>query len=393
MPKIIQRYIRHEILPPFFLSLWVFTLVLFMENALDLGDLVITRGVKFVNILNLILYTLPSLLWLSIPMGFLMAVLTGLGRLSMDNEIIAMHSLGIGNTSFLKPVLTLGLLLFLLCFVIGSVGVPWGRSSLNLLVYRILQESATAGIEPKAFNDQFADLIIYAENVSPEENALGEIIISDYRSDFPETIIAKMGKIETNPKTLTNTLTLSEGSVHQYEAEMGRYRLIRFEEYALSLSTDSESGNRLVDLSEENPAEMTLSRLKKLSNSKDPVAARTFKIHYQEKFSLPFSCIVFGLFSIPLGIRFKRSGKAIGFSSSLLIVFFYYILLGIGRNFGSQGVIPAQLAPWLPNLTFGFLGVYLFFQTSRKIPKEQSSKLSKIKQKLLRLFASASKNL
>ncbi len=393
MHSIIQKYIRYEILPPFFLALSVFTLVLFMENALNLGDMVITRGVSFVNILNLILYTLPSLLWLSIPMGFLMAVLTGLGRLSMDNEIIAMHSLGIGNTSFLKPVLTLGFLLFLLCFVIGSVGIPWSRSSLNILIYRILQESATAGIQPNTFNDQFPDLIIYAKSVSPEENTLREIIISDYRGDFPETIIAKMGKIETNPKTLTNTLTLSEGSVHQYEANVGRYRLIRFKEYSLSLSTDSGSANRLMDLSEKNPAEMTLSRLKQLSNSENPAVARTFKIHYQEKFSIPFSCLVFGLFSIPLGVRFKRSGNAIGFSASLLIVFFYYILLGIGRNFGSQGVIPAQLAPWLPNLIFGLLGVYLFFQTSRKIPKEQSSRLSKIKQKFLRLFASASKNL
>ncbi|MEK6777479.1 MAG: LPS export ABC transporter permease LptF [bacterium] len=389
MPRIIQRYIRNEILSSFTLSVSVFTLALFMQNALGLSDMIITRNVKLINLLLIVLYTLPSLLWFSIPMAFLMASLTGIGRLSMDNEIIAMHSLGIGTLSFLRPVLILGCILFTLSFSIGSVGVPWGRSSMNHLIYRILQESATAGIQANTFNDRFTDLVIYAENVKPEENTLQKVIIADYRGDVPETITALEGTIRTNPLTMVNTLQLTRGSVHQYDSEQQRYRLIQFQEYTVSLSTDVEASRQLSLMQEKEPDEMTPSELRKAAATGNPAQTRVFRIHYQEKFSLPFSCIVFGIFSIPISIRLKKSGSFIGLSWSLLIVFLYYILLGAGRKLGSEGFIHPILAAWLPNTVFGMSGIYLLVNASRKIPAGRGgndSGLSQIRKKIMKVF-------
>lgn len=389
MPRIIQRYIRNEVLSSFTLSVSVFTLVLFMQNALGLTDMIITRGVKLTNLLLIVLYTLPSLLWLSIPMAFLMASLTGIGRLSMDNEVIAMHSLGIGTLSFLRPVLVLGCILFALSFSIGSVGIPWGRSSMNRLIYRILQESATAGIKPNTFNDRFTDLVIYAESVDPEKNTLQKVIIADYRGDFPETITALDGTIRTDPLTMVNTLHLTRGSVHQYDMKQERYRLIQFQEYTISLSTDVEVARHLSLMEEKEPDEMTPRELKNAAETGDPAKTRVFRIHYQEKFSLPFSCMVFGIFSIPISIRLKKSGNLIGLSWSLLIVFLYYILLGAGRKLGSEGFIHPFLAAWLPNMVFGTLGAYLLLKTSRKIPAGHSgddSGLSRTRKKIRRIF-------
>lgn len=307
----------------------------------------------------------------------------------MDNEIIAMHSLGIGTLSFLRPVLILGCILFTLSFSIGSVGVPWGRSSMNHLIYRILQESATAGIQANTFNDRFTDLVIYAENVKPEENTLQKVIIADYRGDVPETITALGGTIRTNPLTMVNTLQLTRGSVHQYDSEQQRYRLIQFQEYTVSLSTDVEASRQLSLMQEKEPDEMTPSELRKAAATGNPAQTRVFRIHYQEKFSLPFSCIVFGIFSIPISIRLKKSGSFIGLSWSLLIVFLYYILLGAGRKLGSEGFIHPILAAWMPNMVFGTLGAYLLLKTSRKIPAGHSgddSGLSRIRKKIRRIL-------
>jgi len=389
MPRIIQRYIRNEVLSAFTLSIFVFTLVLFMQNTLGLSDMIITRGVGLTNFLLIVLYTLPSLLWLSIPMAFLMASLTGIGRLSMDNEVIAMHSLGIGTLSFLRPVLILGCILFVLNFSIGSVGVPWGRSSMNRLIYRILQESATSGIKANTFNDRFTDLVIYAESINPVGNTLQKVIIADYRGDFPETITALGGTIRTDPLTLSNTLHLTRGSVHQYDSKQKRYRLIQFQDYTVSLSTDVETARHLSLMQEKEPAEMTPGELRKAAATGDPSQTRVFRIHYQEKFSIPFSCIVFGIFSIPIGIRLKKSGGFIGLSWSLLIVFLYYILIGAGRKLGSEGFIHPILAAWIPDMVFGTLGVYLLLKTSQKIPAGRSgedSRISRIREKIMKVF-------
>jgi lipopolysaccharide export system permease protein len=390
MPRIIQKYIRNEILSPFFFSLSVFTLVLFMQNALELSDMIIARGVNVTKLLQIILYMLPSLLWLSIPMAFLMATLIGLGRLSTDNEIIAMHSLGIGRLMFVRPVLKMGFLLFIFCFAIGNLGIPWGRSSMNQVIFQILRENATSGIQENIFNDHFTDLVIYAERVNPRTHTLHKVIIADYRGEFPETILANTGKIHTASGTMTNTMSLTTGSVHQFDAKTGRYRLIHFREYSLSLSKDLDSTHHVLNMSEKNPADMSLTELQTAAVSGDPEKRRTFQVHYQEKFALPFSCLVFGLFSIPFGIRIKKSGKFIGFFWSLLILFLYYILLGVGRNIGAGGMVHPVLAAWMPNLTFGLLGLYLLLQSSRRIPKGLGSRREsmRIKETIQRLFGS-----
>jgi lipopolysaccharide export system permease protein len=360
-----------------------------MQSALDLSDMIITRGVSFTKFLQIIIYMLPSLLWLSIPMAFLMATLIGLGRLSADNEIMAMHALGIGRVLFVRPILAMGFLLFVASFTIGNLWVPWGRSSLNQLIFQILQESATTGIQEKIFNDHFTDLVIYAERVNPRTDALHKVIIADYRGDLPETIVARTGRIQTDPGTLANTLSLSMGSVHQFDAEAGRYRLIHFREYSLSLSTDVDSTRYILNMSEKDPADMSLAELKKAAASGDPARSLTFQVHYHEKFALPFSCIVFGMFSIPFGISLKKSGKFIGFFWSLLIIFLYYILLGVGRNFGSEGAVPPFLAAWTPNLAFGLIGAFLLYQSSRNIPKGPGDRRHtiRIKDRIRRIFS------
>jgi lipopolysaccharide export LptBFGC system permease protein LptF len=113
---------------------------------------------------------------------------------------------------------------------------------------------------------------------------------------------------------------------------------------------------------------MTLPELRAAMTNGDPALSRRLRIQFHEKFAISFSCVIFGLFSIPLGIRLKRTGRFIGLSWSLLVIFFYYILLGISRNLGYEGTLNPGLAAWLPNLFFFLTGAVLFFQTSRRIP-------------------------
>ncbi len=388
MFRIMPRYVRNELIPPLVLSLFVFTSVLFMRKALEISDLIISKGVGGGVLFRIILYTLPSLLWMTIPMAFLMATLTSLGRLSSDNETLAMFSLGMGISNFLKPILTLGLLLCVLNFLIGALGVPWGRSSLNRVFYELLRGKATSGIQPGTFNDIFPDLVIYADRVEGNGNILENVMIADYRGEVPETIIAEQGKIETDPSTLISILNLTNGSVHHYRVGETLYRLIHFDQYRLSLDSGSSSSRRTFLPTEKKPTEMTFSELKSAAES-DPDQARIYRIQYHEKFALPFSCIVFGIIAIPFGIRIKRSGKVIGFSWSLLIVFCYYILLGAGRNLGSQGLLPPVIAAWVPNLVFGLFGTVSLVQASRRIPAAPGtigSRFSRIRKDLSTRF-------
>ncbi len=370
MPKLIEGYIRREIFPPFLLALLVFTLVLFMQSALELSEMIVARGVDAVSLLRLIGYSLPSLLWLAIPMSFLMGALSAMGRLSADNEIVAMHSVGIGLSSFLRPMVQMGILFFCVTFTVGALAVPWGNTSMRSLILHMFEENTFAGIETKTFNDRFSDLVIYAGQTRNDGRVLEQLMIADYRSPVPETILAARGEIKSHPTTLEKTFNLTNGSIHQYDPKFSRYRLIHFQHYKLSLRSKSDAAQRHFLRSAEKPEAMRLGDLKAVAASADTRKAREWGIHYHERFALPFSCLIFGLFSIPLGIRFKRSGKFIGFTSSLLVVFLYYILLGAARKFGSEGFLTPPLAAWLPNVFFGLWSLYLLHRVAHKIPED-----------------------
>jgi hypothetical protein len=51
---------------------------------------------------------------------------------------------------------------------------------------------------------------------------------------------------------------------------------------------------------------------------------------------------------------------------SIVLIFFYYILLSAGQALAEQQIVPAPVGLWLPNAVFIVLGVHLFRQAARE---------------------------
>ncbi len=96
----------------------------------------------------------------------------------------------------------------------------------------------------------------------------------------------------------------------------------------------------------------------------DEKEIRTFKIRIQQKYSLPFVCVVFGLVGASLGVRPQRTGKATSFGISVVIIFSYYLIAFISNAMGEVGVFSPVISAWLPIFLFLGGGVFLLQQTS-----------------------------
>ena len=108
MHRLINRYILKEIALPFFMILFVLTLVLLLGKILQLIDLMINKGIRFTDIAQLILFLMPSFLMFTIPISLLIAILIGLGRLSGDNEITILKMSGVSLYQLAFPVILRG---------------------------------------------------------------------------------------------------------------------------------------------------------------------------------------------------------------------------------------------------------------------------------------------
>jgi lipopolysaccharide export system permease protein len=86
------------------------------------------------------------------------------------------------------------------------------------------------------------------------------------------------------------------------------------------------------------------------------------------RFTFPFASLVFAILAVPLGIQNRRSGKSGGFTTSILIILTYYVLMSVVRTLAEKGTVPPAVALWIPNLLFFLMG--LFFLRLASLEKQ-----------------------
>ncbi len=98
----------------------------------------------------------------------------------------------------------------------------------------------------------------------------------------------------------------------------------------------------------------------------DPHERKKAVIEFNRRLALPLAVFVFSILGLPLGVVTKRSGKSFGFVISLAIFLIYFILFSQGLTFAESGHIPAFIGPWLADLVFLALGLFLLLTSEKQ---------------------------
>src|SRR5512145_3331120 len=118
-PRLIDRYIVREMLPPSGIGLLVFTFVLLIDQIPRLLAVLVARSAEPATIVRVFVNLLPSILAVTIPMAFLLGVLLAFGRLASDSEIVALRAVGVSPARLLVPVMMLASAMTALTFYIN----------------------------------------------------------------------------------------------------------------------------------------------------------------------------------------------------------------------------------------------------------------------------------
>ncbi|MFH1994568.1 MAG: LptF/LptG family permease, partial [Nitrospinota bacterium] len=214
MKMTLHKYIFNEIWPAFLVSLFVLVFIMLTTSMLSITELVVAQGVGLWYILKLIFYLLPSLVLFALPAASLISVLVAFLRLSSDNEIIALQSSGISHYQILPPVFVLSFLAYLIATCFAIYISPWGNRSFKDSIFMIAKSKADLGIKERIFCEPFDALTFYINSFSPKENIMKDVFIVDSRDpSITNTIVAREGKIFSQPKSRTLTIGLFDGTV------------------------------------------------------------------------------------------------------------------------------------------------------------------------------------
>jgi LPS export ABC transporter permease LptG len=383
---VLDRYVVRELISPFWFGTALFTFFLVIDRIYHLTDLVITKGVPFHLVVQLLVFMLPSFLAHTLPMALLVAVLLAGGRLAGDREIIACKAAGISTLRLFRPVAAAAVVVMAVTATLTLVVNPLANQEFQRQLFRILQARAVSGLTERVFNATFGDVIIYVEDVSASQVALRGLLVSDERdAKISRIITAREGRLLTDEADRRLTLRLINGAVSEADvlpaapavpagagtpaggaASAVRYRLTHFSTYDMSLAVDSPlKAAPRVEKVEKDLSLPALHR-KLASLAGDPAGRAPFLVEWHKRFALPIAALVFAVVGFPLAIRSHRGGRSIALVGSLAILVGYYLVLTSLEGSALRQRVPVGLAVWLPNVLFAAIGLGLFAATARE---------------------------
>ena len=386
---ITNRYIIREMLGPFSINMLVFTFLFLMSQMIEITDWIINYSLNILDVLTIILFTLPWFLMFIIPMSVMMAILLTFLRLSGDNEIVALKSCGMSIYRLLPPVLVFALLGCTLTAFITLYAVPRSRTYLEKKALDLAASNVDIGLKERTFNNAFNDVMLYVNKIDTQRKKLLDIFIEDKRQpEIVNTVVAPEGRLYSEPEKYVFHLLLSNGTIHQTNLKKRSATSIQFDTYKLTLDLSKEVEQ--YDADDKHREELSIAELRR-NIRKSPVKDEDyykFKMVLHRRFSIPVACLTMSLLAFPLGIQSKTTKRSFGLILCLFFFLLYYLLLTAAYAFGEDGSYPPEIGMWVPNAVMGCIGIFFLIQTGR----ERSLKIELIAMFIQKFFARFSRN-
>jgi LPS export ABC transporter permease LptF/LPS export ABC transporter permease LptG len=366
----LDRYIFSETLGPLGLGFLVYTFILLLRFLFASAEMIIRRGVPVSIVGRLLLYSLPNIVVLTLPMSLLFGILIAVGRLSSDSELVAMRSCGISLLSLYRPILFLSALFTLGNVLLMVYALPWGNHSLQQLRLDILTQSIAQQVQPRVFYEEWEGKVVYVFEVPQGETRWKGVFLAESNPNSQDNQIttADWGEVRVDQNGERVVLRLYNAVRHKVDLNSpDRYEISRHRRLDLILEDQFTSEQKAKISVSKGVRELTYNELKHLARDRTVTQEQRnlAKVEIHKKFSIPVACMVFGLFALPLGINNRRGGKASGFAVSIGIIILYYVMISNGEEAARFGRIPPWAAMWLPNLILAAWGFFLLIRRNR----------------------------
>jgi lipopolysaccharide export LptBFGC system permease protein LptF len=319
-------------------------------------------------LLTFIAYVLPFSLIFTIPWGLLTAVLLVFGRLSADNELIALRSNGVSVTRVCVPLAVLALVCTAICLWLNVDVAPAAQERLRATIFDLATRNPIALFGGDQVIDEFPGRKIYVGK--KEGNKLENIIVfqMDEHALPVRVTHARTGMLEADLPNKRLLLHLYNAR-YQERDEKDPYDLRKIRDgISMTEGTLPISLEELYEKEKKRPSRSALSLSQlldqlKAGDRKDRSATRT---EINKRFSFPFSCLAFALIGVPLGITTHRRETSVGFATGLLVAIFYFLFIIIADTQRGNGRVHPELLVWVPNVLFLLIGAVLFLRLSKQ---------------------------
>ncbi|MEK7240444.1 MAG: LptF/LptG family permease [Gemmatimonadota bacterium] len=351
--KPLDRYVLSEWVKIFAGTALGFPVLVIVIDLTEKLDKYLQRSLSLKSIALAYLYGVPDTMFLVLPAAVLFATVFSVGAFTRHSEITAAKASGISFYRFIRPMAFGSVLAAALGLGIGALSPYTNSRRVELLKERQFSNRSTR------FNFTYA-----AENERMYTVGSADV---DKRT-LEGVVVERKGKDASYP---TYFVAAREGKydprTRQWILKAGVLHILPTDSMNISVTFDSLRDRRMREepralmASSKVPDEMSFAELgqfiRALERSGSDVGA--LKVGRMLKIAIPATCVIIMLFGAPLATSTQRGGTAFGVGISLGTTVIFLMLVQLTQAIGSKGLVPPNLAAWIPGLLFGLVGVVL----------------------------------
>ncbi len=349
----LDRYVLSEFWKIFIPMALGFPLLVIIIDLVDHLDTYLNRNLSNGQIALSYLYWIPDSMFMVLPAAVLFATVFSIGSLTRHSEVTAAKASGVSFHRLVAPIFFGATLVTFFALVLGEV-VPVTNARRN----QILEERSSSTPNDR-FNFAYEaphGRVYQVAALDVRRRSIDQLSIERKGNgpDYPTYLLAARS---AQWDTAADRWTLRQGNLHiipdssqTFAIHFDSLRDRNFDEPPVDLTLVPRS-----------PEEMRYSELSRFIASLERSGgdANELKVERALKIAIPITCLIIAIFGAPLATSTQRGGAAYGIGISLATTVLFLMLIQITKAVGGGGVIPPNIAAWIPNALFGVLGVVL----------------------------------
>lgn len=354
--SLLERYIIKSFLSTLGICLFIAVSLFLVFDLFERMRVFVKADASILDILAYLLFKIPLILHLMLPVAVLIAVLFSIGRLSQRSEITAMRACGISLLRIARPLLVLGLLLTLCMLLLGETVVPYSSDRVEEIYRLDIQKHAETGRFSRSnywfrSGQNFFSIDFYDSRTE----TLNGLTIFNFDRGFRLSHKTDAAKAQW----VSDLVGWEMQDVVEFSYDdPSRLDLATYAQVPLVIEETPEDLYNYQRKPETMSYRALSTYIQKLRNEGVPVTE--YLVDLAAKISFPFVTTIVVLIAFPFALIPARSGNLTkSFIAGVTIGFGYHVVHALSTALGSAELLPIVLSAWTANLLLGSVGGFL----------------------------------
>ena len=211
----VKGYISSNFTKSFLMIFIPFFLIISLIYLVKISALTAQIQISFKELLSLYSYSVPDIIFYTLPLSFISALANVLLRLSQDNELIALYALGLRASKVLRGLLILGFLFSMVLMSISLLAMPLSKQFYKSFK-KEKKAQAKLNIVAGKLGQKFGDYYIYVKK-NKKDIFHNLVIYNRSNKDNEQFFSAKKGELKNRNQVIS--LLLEDGYGYTYTNE------------------------------------------------------------------------------------------------------------------------------------------------------------------------------